>query len=322
MLARILMLCAVVCGPGSAAAQSNSSEFPTKLITIVVPYPAGGSADILARVVADRVRSHLQQPAIVENRAGATGSLGATIVARAEPDGYTLLSSPNAPIVLNPFISKDLRYDATSFVPIVQLASAPLVIAVRNGLPATNLQEFIAYAEANPGKLNYASQGVGGGAHLATLLLEQATGIQLVHIPFAGSAPAIQAVAGGQVDLFIDNIGTALPLHKSGNLKILAIGSAQRLPELQEVPTLEEAGLKDVDFTTWYGLFAPAKTPDTVVHKLNHAVNDILKEDNIKARFGLLGLQPTGGTSQTFGRFVETDRARWKAIIEAANLSK
>jgi tripartite-type tricarboxylate transporter receptor subunit TctC len=322
MIARLLIVLAAILCCGTAAAQkSESPEYPTRLITILVPYPAGGAADILTRVVAEKVGERLHQTVIVENRAGATGGLGSAVVAKAEPDGYTLLSTPNAPIVLNPFIQKGLRYDAASFVPVSQLAAAPLVIAVRNEIPAATIQEFIAYAKANPGKLNYGSQGIGSGAHLATLQFQKATGTEMVHIPFTGAAPALQGLASGQIDLFIDNLGTSLSLHQAGQLKILAVGSAERAPELPDVPSLREAGLKDIELTTWFGLFAPPKTPAPIAAKLSQAVGEALKEPEVASRFKTLGLTPAGSTPQDFAKFLAADRARWKTFIEAAKIS-
>jgi tripartite-type tricarboxylate transporter receptor subunit TctC len=322
MIARVLMVLAAVLSAGPAAAQKPAEpDYPTKLITIVVPYPAAGSADILTRVVADKLGVRLHQTVIVENRAGATGGVGSAVVARAEPNGYTLLSTPNAPIVLNPFFQKDLRYDAAALVPVTRLATAPLVIAVRNELPPATIQEFIAYAKANPGKLNYGSQGIGGGAHLATLLFQQATGTEMVHIPFTGAAPALQALASGQIDLFIDNLGTALGLYQAKQLKILAVGSSDRAPELPEVPTLRESGLKDIDLTTWFGLFAPPKTPAPVAEKLSRTIAEVLQDPEVGSRVTALGLRPAGMTPAEFTLFLDGDRARWKRLIETAKVS-
>jgi tripartite-type tricarboxylate transporter receptor subunit TctC len=306
--------------PAAAALAQPASDYPSRPITVVVPYPAGGGVDVVTRVVADKLRTQLGQPVVVENRPGATGGIGATAVFRAEPNGYTLLSVPNAPIVLNPFIQKGLSYDAAALVPVVHLVSAPLVIAVRRDFPADTIQQFIAHARANPGKLNYASQGIGGGAHLATLVLQNATGIDMMHIPFPGAAPALNAIASGQVDLFVDNIGTALPLHRSGHLKILALGSSRRAPELPDIPTLAEAGLGDLDLTTWFGMFAPPHTPPAVVEKINKAIDEILAIPEVRARVDALTLQPVGGSAKAFGDFVAADRARWEKIIRGAKL--
>jgi tripartite-type tricarboxylate transporter receptor subunit TctC len=319
MIARALvLLCATLLFVATVAAQE--AEYPNRPITMIVPYPPGGAIDVLTRALGDKLRGELGQPAVVENRPGATGGIGTGVVARAEPNGYTLLSTPNAPIVLNPFISKNLTYDPLALVPIIHVGNAPLVVSVRSDFPAKSIQEFIAYAKANPGKLNYASQGVGGGAHLATLMFQNATGTQMVHIPFGGAAPALQALVGGQVDLFIDNISSSLPLHQSGKLKILAMGSLKRAPELPDMPTLAEAGLRDLDLTTWFGMFAPPKTPAAIVTKLNGAINEIIAMPDFRSRVAALHIQLVGGTPQAFADFLAADRARWQAIIAGANI--
>ena len=319
MIARALvLLCATLLLVGTAAAQE--ADYPTRPITVVVPYPPGGAIDVLTRALGEKLRTQVGQPVVVENRPGATGGIGTGLVARAEPNGYTLLSAPNAPIVLNPFISKNLTYDPLTLVPVIHVGNAPLVVAVKKDFPANSIQEFIAYAKANPGKLNYASQGVGGGAHLATLMFQNATGTEMVHIPFSGAAPALQALVGGQVDLFIDNISSSLPQHKAGNLRILAMGSLKRAPELPDTPTLAESGLRDLDLSTWFGVFAPPKTPPAVVTKLNGAINEILAMPDFRARVATFNIQLVGGTPQAFADFLAADRSRWQKIIAGANI--
>ena len=317
MRALVLMCALLSCAMNTAA---QEGDFPNRPITVVVPYPPGGSIDVLTRAVGDKLRAQLGQPVVVENRPGATGSIGTGLVARAEPNGYTLLSTPNAPIVLNPFISKNLTYDPVTLVPVIQLGNAPLVVAVRSDFPAKSIQELVAYAKANPGKLNYASQGVGGGAHLATLMFQNASGTEMVHIPFSGAAPALQALVGNQVDLFIDNISSSLPLHNAGKLRILAMGSSKRAAQLPDMPTIAEAGLRDLDLTTWFGIFAPPKTPAPVVAKLNAAINEILAMPDVRARVESFHIQPAGGTPQAFADFLAADRSRWQKIIAAANI--
>jgi tripartite-type tricarboxylate transporter receptor subunit TctC len=308
---------ALLLGASPAGAQT---DFPTRPVKIIVALPAGGGVDTMTRIVAEGMRQYLGQPVVIENKGGQSGNIGAEAVFLAEPDGYTLLASQPSPLTVNMVLYKKINYDPTALVPVGIITRIPNTLTVRAGFPAKTVQEFIAYVKANPGKLNYASQGVGGGAHLATLMFQNATGTQMVHIPFGGAAPALQALVGGQVDLFIDNISSSLPLHQSGKLKILAMGSLKRAPELPDMPTLAEAGLRDLDLTTWFGMFAPPKTPAAIVTKLNGAINEIIAMPDFRSRVAALHIQLVGGTPQAFADFLAADRARWQAIIAGANI--
>jgi tripartite-type tricarboxylate transporter receptor subunit TctC len=252
----------------------------------------------------------------VDNRPGAIGSIGAAAVARAEPNGYTVLCTPNAPIVLSPLVNKNLPYDAAALEPIIGLAQSFFVVAVRKDFPADSIAELVAHARANPNKINYASGGTGSGSHFATLLFARSAGIEMVNIPYLGSAPAQQALLAGQVDLLIDGIGILFPLYKAGLVKVLAISRTERIADMPGIPSLAEAGLRDLDISSWYGVFAPPKTPPPIVAKLNQAINDSLALAEVRNGIAALMLQPTGGSQRKFVDFLASDRRRWDKIVQ------
>jgi tripartite-type tricarboxylate transporter receptor subunit TctC len=318
------MLVAGVALLQAGAAQAQGADtYPSRRVTIVMPFTPGGALDTAARLVADGLRERLGQPFVVENRPGATGSVGTAAVARAEPDGYTLLASPNSPLVFNPLTNRNLAYDPTTLTPVIQIGSQPLVLAVRGNFPAASFKEFIHYAKSNPGKLNYSSQGVGGGNHLSTLLLQKVTGTQMVHIPYAGETPARQALIAGEVDLFMAPMSGMLPLHRDKRVKILAVGSAARVAELPEVPTFGELGYpEELVLTVWFALMAPPKTPAPIVDKLNAAVNDVFRQPDVQARYRSLSVDPVGGTPQALKAFLDAEMRRWRAVVETAQLPK
>jgi tripartite-type tricarboxylate transporter receptor subunit TctC len=319
----VLALVAVALFAVERVRAQSADAYPSRRITIVVPFTAGGALDAVTRLVADGLRDRLGQPVVVENRPGATGSVGTAAVARAEPDGYTLLASPNSPLVFNPLTNRNLAYDPSTLAPVIQLGSQPLVLAVRGNFPASSFNELIAYAKANPGKLNYSSQGVGGGNHLSTLLLQKVTGTQMVHIPYGGETPARQAVVAGDVDLFMAPMSGMLALYKEGRVKIFAVGSSKRVPELPDVPTFREFGYPDeLVLTVWFALMAPPKTPEHIVDRLNKAVNDIFRQPEVQARYRNLAVDPVGGTPQALKALLDTELKRWTAVVEAAQIPK
>jgi tripartite-type tricarboxylate transporter receptor subunit TctC len=317
----LVLVCALAL-PSTVAHAQRTDTYPSRTATIVVASPPGGNVDILARIVGDGLRERLKQPFIVENRgAAAVGAVGAASVFRSEPDGYTLFASPNSPLVFNPLTNKNLGYDAEAFVPIIPLGMVPLVMAVRGNFPGSTFKDFVDYAKANPGKLNYGSQGVGGGNHLSTLLLQQITGTEMVHIPYTGEAPARQALLTGDIDLFMAPMSGMLPLYRDGKLKIFAVGSTKRVPELPDVPTFQELGFhSDVVLTVWFALVAPPKTPASVVDKLNATINEIYREPAVRERYKTLAMDPVGGTPQALVQFLAEERARWKRVVEEAKL--
>jgi tripartite-type tricarboxylate transporter receptor subunit TctC len=323
MSLRILAMLAAALLSGSAAHGQGADSYPSRRVTIVMPFTAGGALDTTARLLADGLREALGQPFVVENRAGATGSVGTAAVARAEPDGYTLLASPNSPLVFNPLTKKNLPYDAGAFVPIIQFGSQPLVLAVRGNFPGSTFKEFIEYAKGNPGKLNYSSQGVGGGNHLSTLLLQQVTGTRMVHIPYGGETPARQAVVAGDVDFFMAPMSGMLQLYREGRVKIFAVGSAKRVADLPDVPTFQELGYPDeLVLAVWFALMAPPKTPAPIVDRLNKTVNEVLRQPDVRARYQSLAVDPVGGTPQALKAFLDAEMRRWTAVVDAARIPK
>jgi tripartite-type tricarboxylate transporter receptor subunit TctC len=321
MMLRVLPLLVIALLPATAAHAQGA--YPARRVTIVMPFTAGGALDTTARLLADGLREALGQPFVVENRAGATGSVGTAAVAHAEPDGYTLLASPNSPLVFNPLTKKNLSYDPAALAPVIQFGSQPLVLAMRGNFPANTFKEFIDYAKANPGKLNYSSQGIGGGNHLSTLLLQQMTGTEMVHIPYGGETPARQAVLAGEVDFFMAPMSGMLPLYKEGRVKILAVGSTNRAPELPDVATFRELGYPDeLVLTVWFALMAPPKTSEPIIDRLNKAANEVLRQPEVRARYQSLAVDPVGGTPQALKELLDAELKRWTAVVEKAQIPK
>jgi tripartite-type tricarboxylate transporter receptor subunit TctC len=297
------------------------TAYPAKQVRIVVPFPAGGSADILCRMVGEKLSAAWGQPVIIDNRAGAGGNVGAEIVYRAEPDGYTLLCSPPGPLSINHNLYKTLPYDWTKFVPISVLALVPNVISARADLPAKSLQEFIAYAKANPGKATYASQGNGSTSHLSASNLATLAGIELVHVPYKGEGPALVDISAGRVDIFIGNISASLRFEKQKQLKFLGLASRTRSPVAPDVPTTAELGLPDLVASAWFALVAPPGTPDAIVQKVNADMVAALRLPEMRTKFLDLGAEPQGGTTAQTAAFIKDEEARWRAVIKSANVT-
>jgi tripartite-type tricarboxylate transporter receptor subunit TctC len=305
----------------SAAPQANAQDYPNRPIKIIVCLPPGGGVDTVTRIIADKLAQKLGQPVVVENKGGQSGNVGAEAVWISEPDGYTLLASQPAPITTSPLLFKKLAYDPTTFVPVAVMSAIPNTLLVRPDFPAKNMAELIAYAKANPGKLNYASQGNGTTSHLTGVMFDKAAGTKMNHIPYRGTAPAINDLLGGHVDLFFNELATSLELHKSGKAKILAVATEKRIPELADIPTMNEAGLPGFISDTWNAISAPPKTPAPIVAKLNAAINEVLKMPEIKAHYERMHLQAGGGTPQDMAKVVKTDTERWGAVIKSTNLT-
>nr|MDP2191445.1 tripartite tricarboxylate transporter substrate binding protein [Rhodoferax sp.] len=296
-------------------------DFPSKPVRMVVPFPAGGTADVLPRILADKLRHRFPAGVVVENKPGAGGNIGAEFVFRAEADGHTLLVSPPGPIAINQSLYAKLSYDAKKWVPVTVIATVPNVLAVSPKLPVKTVQEFIAYAKANPGKLSFASQGNGSTSHLTASLFQSLTGIQMTHIPYRGTAPALTDLMGGQVDLFFDNLGVSMQLHKGEKIRILAVADAKRSAALPSVPSFAEAGLPGMQAVTWFAVVAPPGTPAAVVQTLNSAIVEALKLPDVQAQFAELGVEIMGNTPEEMSRFVRDETARWQKIIKAANVT-
>jgi tripartite-type tricarboxylate transporter receptor subunit TctC len=312
---------AFLLGFTTVARAEDAANYPSQQIRIVVPFPAGGTADTLPRIVAEKLRQKWNQTIIVDNRSGAGGNIGAEAVANSAPDGYTLLASPPGPIAINENLYRKLSYKPSDLVPITVIGTAPNVLDVRPDFPAKTVKELIDYAKANPGKVTFASQGNGSTSHLTAILFEKLTGTQMVHVPYRGTAPALQDIMANTVDLFFDNLGSSLSLQQGGKLRILGVCGPQRAPSLPDVPTVREAGVPDFTSVTWFALMAPKGTPDAIIAKLNAAVTEILKQPEVEAQFAKLGVQAAPMDTAATAKFIEDERTRWGDIIKSANVT-
>ena len=283
--------------------------------------PAGGGLDIAARIIADKLKQQLGQPFIVENRPGAAGNLGAEAVSIAEPDGYTLLAAQPSPLTANQFLYRRLNFEPAAFEPVAIMTAVPNVLVVRPDFPAASLGEFIGRAKANPGKLNFASQGIGTTPHLSGELFKRLTGTDLVHVPYKGTAQAVNDVIAGHVDLMFLEMGSAFGLYRGGRAKVLALSSAQRAPQMPDIPTFAEGGVPEFKSDTWNAIVAPPKTPAGIVAKLNAAINEVLVLPDVRAHFSDISMQPKGGPSSALADLIRTETARWGEVIRAAKIS-
>jgi tripartite-type tricarboxylate transporter receptor subunit TctC len=307
--------------PARAQQGSQPAEYPSRPVRIIVCLPPGGGVDTVTRIVADGLQRRLGQPIVVENKGGQAGNLGAEAVWAAEPDGYTLLASPPAPITTNALLYKSVSFDPARFTPVAVMTTIPNTLTVRADFPARNLPEFIAYARANPGKVSYASQSSGTTSHLTAVMFELATGVRLLHVPYRGTAPAINDLMGGHVDAFFNELATSMEMQKAGKVRILAVTTPQRVPELPDVPTMQEAGLVGFVSDTWNAISAPPKTPSPVIARLNTAINDVLNTPDVQSHLRLLHLQTVGGPPEQMARIVKADVERWGAVIRAAKVT-
>jgi tripartite-type tricarboxylate transporter receptor subunit TctC len=317
-LLRTLLVALLLVATGPAFAQG---AYPNKQVRMVVPFPAGGSADILCRIAGEKLGAAWKQPVIVDNRAGAGGNVGAEIAYRAEPDGYTLLCSPPGPLSINHNLYKTMPYDWTKFVPITVLALVPNAISARIDLPANSVQQLIAYAKANPGKVTYASQGNGSTSHLSAQMLATMAGIEMVHIPYKGEGPALIDLTAGRVDIFVGNISAALRFEKAKQLKFLGVASHTRSPVAPDVPTTAEIGLPDLVSSAWFALVVPPGTPDAIVQKINADMAAALKLPDVRSRFLELGAEPQGDTTAATAAFIKAEEVRWRSVIRSANVT-
>ena len=307
-------------------ANAQAEDYPTQPITIIVPFSAGGTTDILARTIADRLGPALDATVVVENRPGAGGTLGTTLAAQAEPDGYTLFLAQVSSHGIAPNLYPDLQYDPVEdFDPIIYIASIPNIMVVNPELPVETVDEFIAYAKEHPGEVNFASSGIGTSIHLSGEMFKDMAGIDMVHVPYAGSAPAVTALIAGQVDVMFDNMPSAFPQVQSGQLRALAVTTAERSESAPDIPTVAEAAtavdLSDFEATSWFALFAPEGTPEPIIEELNTAVNEILDNPEVVTLLSDLGATPQGGTPADLAQHVEAELAKWKQVIEDAGVT-
>jgi len=316
----VVAIGALAAGLGAQAARA---EWPERPIRIIVAFGPGGGADIVGRIIAQSMQEKLGQPVVIENRPGAAGTLGNDAVARAEKDGYTL-GIMTAGQIIAAVVSKSLRYDTLkAFDPVSQVATASLIVTARPDFPANNIQELLAAARANPGKIAFASPGFGATQHFAGELLKQTAAVDMLHVPFRTSPEAISAVLGGQVDLLFDTVTAVLGQVQAGQLKALAVTGKDRFPAVPEVPTANESGaLPGYNVTTWYGLFAPHGTPPAIIAKLNTTLNEILKANAVRERLITAGVVVQGSTPEAFGKLMADEFARWDAVREAAGIPR
>lgn len=309
-----------------APAMAQTAEFPTKPLRFVVPYPPGGPLDSSARFLAEKVRDSLGQPVIVENRAGAGGNIGADQVAKAEPDGYTLVMGAVATHAINPWLFANLPYDPVEdFEPVTIVAAVPNVLVMNVDFAKANninsVKDLIEYAKQNPNRLNYGSGGNGSAGHLAGELLKARTGTEAVHVPYQGSSPAQLALLGGQSDFMFDNLAASAPMIKDGKVKALAVTTLERSSLLPDVPTMDESGVEGFDLGTWFGVFTTGGTPPDVVAKLNKAYADALSQPDIRARMLAMGSEAQPMTAEAFAEFVKKEKDKYQEVVKLSGAS-
>jgi tripartite-type tricarboxylate transporter receptor subunit TctC len=314
-VAAALALAAMLAAPVAATAQ----DFPARTVKIIVPFPAGGTADVMPRVFGDWLSKKWGQPVVIENKPGAAGNIGAETVAKADPDGYTLLSAPPPPLVINHNLYPKLGFDPTEFVPIVIMGRVPNALVVNPKVTANSVAELIAQAKAEPGKLTSATQGNGTTSHLTSELFSLQAGVKFQHVPYRGSAPALNDLVAGNVDLMFDNLGVSLALVKGGKLKLIAVATPKRMAALPEVPTIADT-LPGFESAAWFAIVAPPKTPAAVVNKINADVNEALRQGAIAQRLAQLSAEPIGGTPQATAAYMREEVERWHKVIKAANV--
>ncbi|MES2938677.1 MAG: tripartite tricarboxylate transporter substrate binding protein [Pseudomonadota bacterium] len=318
LLTTLAVLAATLAAP---LVPAQAQGYPNKPIRWIVPFPAGGATDIFARAISQRLSERLGQAVVVENRPGAGGTIGSDIVAKAAPDGYTLLLATSSTHSIGPSFGSKLPYDAVAdFTPIAHVGNAPSIMLVPNSAPAKTVKEWIAYARKNPGKLNYASSGNGTIVHLTAESFKSQAGLYLVHIPYKGTALAIPDLVSGKVDVMFDSLPSGLPHVKEGRLRALAITTPKRSPLLPDLPPVADT-VPGFDSNTWFGLYGPRGLPADLVARLNTALNQALQEADVKDRLARLGIEPVGGTPQQFAAMAEADRAKWKKIITERKLT-
>jgi tripartite-type tricarboxylate transporter receptor subunit TctC len=305
-------------GISLAASARAEDAYPSRLVRIVLPTASGSTTDTLARLIADRLGHTWSQSVIVENIPGGAMNVGATHVARATPDGYTLMLAPPSPLTINDLLYRDLSYDPHKFLAVALLAKIPNALAVRNDLPAKTVQELIAYAKANPGKLTFGSQGVGSTAHLSGSQLEVLAGIKMVHVPYRGAVPALNDVIAGRIDMFFDTLTTSVPLWRGGKLRILAVASPERAQAVPELPTIAESGVPGFRSITWFALVAPPGTPAAIVDKVNRDANTALHD--LADKLTAIRLEPMPGTPADAARFIADETALWGRVIRDSKI--
>jgi tripartite-type tricarboxylate transporter receptor subunit TctC len=312
MLGRLLLAAVLALSPAV-----HAKDYPDKPIRIIVPFPPGATTDILARIVGQKLWAKWGQPVVVESRAGAGGNMGAEVVFKAEPDGYTLLTTPPSPLVINKRLYARLAYDPEAFAPVTVIGAVPTILVVHPKVSANSVQELIAFAKANPDRLNYASQGSGGTAHLTAEMFKSAAGVSIVHVPYKGAAPALTDLLAGQVDMMFANFASALQPIRAGQLRALGIASVRRNGLLPNVPTMSESMPGFVSLT-WVGVVAPPQTPPEIANTLSAAIAEAMKLPDVAKRMADLSVEPIGNTPAEMAVFLREEVERWGGVIRSA----
>ncbi|MEA2906912.1 MAG: hypothetical protein QOI12_4299 [Alphaproteobacteria bacterium] len=303
----------------AAVPAAQAQNYPARAVKIIVPFPAGGSADVVPRIVGDWLARKWGQPVVIENRPGAAGNIGAELVYKAEPDGYTLLSAPPPPLVINQNLYPKLNFDPAQFVPAAVMARIPNSLVVTTKFPPKTVAEVIAYAKANPGKINSAIQGNGSTSHLTSEMFQMMAGVKFQHVPYTGSAPALNDLVGGSVEIMFDNLGVSLPLVAGDKLRLLGVASPRRMTSLPAVPTIAET-LPGFESEAFYAVVAPPRTPQAIVDKINADINEALRQAELAPRFAALSAETVGGTPQETAAYMRAEVERWKKVITAAKV--
>lgn len=306
--------------PSFAAGPAAGEGFPAKPVRVIVPFAPGGVSDALPRLVGQKLAEQWGRAVVIDNKPGAAGNIGMEAAARAPADGYTLALAPAGNLTVNPILFPKLGFDTRDLVPVTMLARSPNVLVVSPGFPAHSLKALVAYARAHPGELNFASPGSGSGAHLAGELLNLEAGIQTVHVPYNGTASALNDVLGGQVQMVFAGVSTVLQHIRSGKLVAIAVAGPQRLAQLPGVPTVAESGYPGFDVTSWYGLVAPKGTPDAVVRKWQADAAAVLRQPEVREKMLGLGLEPVASTPEAFARTISAETLKWRAIVHRAKI--
>jgi tripartite-type tricarboxylate transporter receptor subunit TctC len=316
LLATLLLAATTLLAPAA-----HAQGYPTKPIRLVIPFPAGGATDIFGRAVSQKLGERLGQAVVVDNKPGAGGTIGSDIVAKATPDGYTLLLATSSTHSIGPSFGAKLPYDAvTDFTPIAYVGNAPSIMLVPNTAPAKSVKEWVDYARKNPGKLNYASSGNGTVVHLTAEYFKAQAGLFLVHIPYKGTALAIPDLVSGKVDVLFDSLPSGLPHVREGRLRALGITSLKRSPLLPDLPPVSDT-IPGFESVTWFGMYGPKGMPADLVNRINAAINQALQDPDVKERLARLGIEPVGGTPQQFAAMTNADRAKWRKIIADRKLT-
>lgn len=316
--AALVISCAFAASAGALA--QGADNFPSRQIRMIIPFAPGGGTDITGRTVAAKLQEAWGQPVIAENQAGANGTIGISQGARAPADGYTLTLISSSSLI-NVHILSSVPYDLLrDFAPLSQLTAQPYALVVHPSVPAKNVKELLAYAKANPGKLNYGSSGIGGTSHLSGALLASLAGIELTHVPYKGGNPAMQDVIAGNIQMLFSTLLQSQSFLKEGRLRALAVSTAKRTPAAPDLPTLAEAGVPGYEVAPWYGLILPAKTPTPIVTKLNREIAKAMKMPDVVKKMSSDGSQPVGGTPEEFGALLKTESVKWAKIVKDANI--